>query len=139
MKVRLGQLIFIDPTPEELDELVRRYGCEVANGEGDEDAAKPSKIGQKVAIEGPRDSVVLRAFVEARSVGVPAKRIGSLLGRGGKATRGAARQWAARIGLTHDSNADPFEDCRVGTARGIRIKADLQDLAKELLKGGGAS
>jgi len=136
MKVRLGQLEFVDPTPEELDELVQRYGV----GQSDDALhQKATKQGKKALADGPRDSVVLRAFVDAGLVGVSAKRVGSLLGKGGKAMRGAARAWATRVGLTHDKGNDPFEDCRVGTARGIRIKTDLQDLAKELLKGGGGS
>lgn len=135
MKIRLGQLEFVDPTPEELDELVERYGGGVVGLSGDTSHQKPTKAGKNGLTDGPRDSVVLRAFVDAGLVGVSAKRVGSLLGRRGKAMRGAAKDWASRIGLTRGTD-DPFEECRVGTARGIRIKADLQDLAKELLRGG---
>lgn len=136
MKVRLGQLEFIDLTPEELEDLVQRYGVAIGSSPSP-DSPRPSKTWQKGLESGPRDAVVLRAFVDAGLVGVPVKRVGSLLGRGGKAMRNAARQWAARIHLAHDQASDPFEDCRVGTGRGIRIKADLQDLAQELLKEGG--
>ncbi len=129
MKVRLGQLEFVDLSPEELDALVQRYGCVP---DDDADRQTNVKAGQKTAEGGPRDFVVLRAFVEAGTTGVPTTRIGSLLGRGGKAIRAAARLWAMRVGLTHGETSDPFEECRVGTSRGIRIKLDLQDLAKEL-------
>lgn len=136
MRVRLGQLEFVDLSPEELDELIRRYGGAL-DADSDNFVGKQPKSSQHGASDARRDSVVLRALVEAGANGVPTTSIGSLLGRKGKAMRGAARQWSARVGLTHDATDDPFEDCRVGTARGIRIKADLQVLAKELLKGGG--
>lgn len=138
MKIRLGQLVFVDPTPDELDELVRRYGG-AAEAEGEGTSQKPPKLGPKPMADGPRDSVILRVLVDAGLNGVPTKQVGELLGRRGKAMRGAAKIWAVRVGLTHEAGSDPFEDCRVGTARGIRIKPNLHDLAKELLRGGGGS
>lgn len=131
MRIRLGQLEFIDPSPEELDELVNKYG--ISTAPDDEQALARSK---GIADGTPRDVILLRTFVEAGMNGISVKKAGILLGRGGKAMRGAARQWASRVGLIHGGDTDPFDDCRVGTGRGIRIKADLQDLAKALLKGG---
>jgi hypothetical protein len=137
MKVKIGKLEIVDVTLEELDELIERYGGSIETA-GENSTAKQGKNVQAGIADGTRDSVVLRAFVEAGANGVSAKKVGSLLGRSGKAMRGAAKQWAARIGLTHDAANDPFEECRVGTARGIRVKADLQDLLKGLSKGGGS-
>lgn len=132
MRVRIGQLEIIDPTPEELDELVEKYGG-FTGGEATSKIQKP-----KTSNDSPRDSVLLKTFVEAGMNGVAVNSAGGLLGRKGKAMRGAAREWAVRVGLSHDANSDPFDDCRIGTTRAIRIKGELLDLAKELLKKGGA-
>lgn len=128
MRVRIGALE-LDVSLEELDELVQRYGNIVAtSGEGG--AAHPGvkpKVGEH---HGTTDSVILKKLVDAGTQGVPTSVLGDMLGRRGKATRGAARKLAQRMGVVSDPAIDPFEESRVGTQRGLRIKASFMDIAK---------
>jgi hypothetical protein len=133
MKVKIGGLELSDITLDELDELVRRYGN--ASGGGEHGDATPPKAsnGAAVPVSGAAaDTVVLQKLVEAGTDGVKATSLGTILGKKGKATRGAVREWAKRVGVSSDD--DPIEDCRTdGTARGIRLKAALIDVAKAIL------
>jgi hypothetical protein len=135
MKVRIGALEVADVTLDELDELVKRYGQLVQPTEGETAKAADGKQSHKPHGHGAStDMVILRKFVEGGNQGVPTSTLGDMLGRRGKATRGAARKWAERVGLCPDPALDPFEESRVGTQRALRIKASLMDIAKAHLK-----
>jgi len=136
MKVRIGQLEISDVSIEELDELVNRYG-------GDGGSSPPAKAGGKSPVNpkiansgggGHQDAVLLKNFVDGADLGVEAKTVGEILGRRGKATRGAIREWAKRIGLSQEG-VDPFEPCRLGTKRAFRIKPSLLEVAKSISGG----
>lgn len=135
MKVRIGAIEISDVSLDELDELVKRYGTSTiqsadneGNGSGDSKHRTHPKAGNSTH-GNTTDTVVLRQFVEAGNQGVPTEHLGEMLGRRGKATRGAAREWAHRIGIVSDASIDPFEDTRVGTKRGLRIKPSLMAIA----------
>jgi hypothetical protein len=135
MKIRIGGLEIVDVSPEELDELIKRYGGAVLEPSPAVDSGKqhPTTHTHKVTGQGPADSVVLRKLVDAGALGVTTTELGEILGRRGKATRHAVRDWAKRVGLTTDDNIEVFEEARVGTQRGLRIKPSLLEVAKELL------
>jgi hypothetical protein len=131
MKVKIGNLEITDVTPDELDELVKRYG---GTGSGDAMIEKPTAGGTSVSLpSGAADTVLLKKLVEAGAVGLTTIEVGDILGRRGKATRPALTEWATRIGLTSDENLEPFEDSRVGTQRGLRLKSSLLDVARHLM------
>src|ERR1700722_2326355 len=117
MKVKIGNLEITVETLDELDELVKRYGNAAAVEAGDAKHQKHPKSGQPANT--PADMVVLKRFVDGGSQGVTTTDLGEILGRRGKATRHAVRDWAKRIGLTSsdDNSFDPFEESRVGTQR----------------------
>ncbi len=131
MRLRIGALEIIDPTPEELRMLIQE--CIGLSGSDAQVTIQKSLLTN----DAPRDSVLLKTLVDAGMTGIAVNKAGSILGRKGKAMRTAARDWAVRVGLSHDAASDPFDDCRIGTTRAIRIKGDLLDLARELLKKGG--
>ena len=131
MKVRIGGLEICDLTLDELDAVIRRYaGTEDAQADLIANGAVANVQGGVQG--GAADRVVLAKLVEAGLGGVPTNTLGDILGKRGKATRGAVRKWALRIGLTSDQNVDPIEDCRSGTQRGIRLKESFLDVAKHL-------
>jgi len=137
MKVKIGNLEITVETLDELDELVKRYGGTTAEPTGDpiQAYAKSLSNGHQPGVGSEAaDTVLLRKFVEAGGVGVTTIDIGTILGRRGKAARPALREWAKRIGLTTDDNLEPFEEARVGTQRGLRIKSSLQPVAEHISK-----
>lgn len=131
MKVKIGNLEITVETLEELDELVKRYG-----GDSIDTSAAYNKhrkaAASKVAGATTADQVVLRKLIEAATTGVETNVLGEILGKRGRGARGALRRWSKRIGLTSDDNLDTFEDCRIGTKRGIRLKHSFLDVAKSL-------
>lgn len=136
MKVKIGAIEIADVSLDDLAELVKRFG-NVSLQSADESAGgdpPPQGGNHKGSTSGGRgttaEGVILRKLVESGSQGVPTSDLGEMLGRRGKATRGAARQWALRMGIVSDPDIDPFEETRVGTQRAIRIKASLMDIAK---------
>ena len=131
MKVRIkGVEIYVE-TMDELDELIDRYGSEISTNEGESGVTRARQNSSKGL--DTRDRVVLKTFVDAGSTGVPTVELGKMLGKRGRGTRGAARKWAERVGLSSDHTLDPFEECRVGTQRGLRIEAAHLAIAKGLL------
>lgn len=136
MKVRIGALELCDVSFDELDELIKRYGnaaIQPAEGGGDEGEKRHGSghgHAGKNNGHGTTDMVILRKLVDAGSQGLPTADLGEMLGRRGKATRGAVNQWAHRMGIVSDPSIDAFEECRVGTQRGLRIKSSLMDIAK---------
>ena len=138
MKVKIGALEILDPTWEELDDLIARYGGDIAGSTSDDpdaehhSAQRPRKNGGGSA--SPSDRVVLERLVEAGAAGLPTQDLGEMLGRQGKSIRPGLLQWAKRIGLTNDANIDPFQETRIGTRRGARLKDSMQHVARELLK-----
>lgn len=141
MKVRIGTLEVCDVTLDDLDELVKRYGGAVqagGAGEGNSGAAAGGTAhsgSSKAAGSGHHhgntaDTVILRKLVEGGSQGVPTADLGTMLGRRGKATRGAAQEWAHRMGIVGDAEMEAFEESRVGTQRALRLKPSLLDIAK---------
>lgn len=136
MKVTIGGLELSDVSLDELDQLVLRYGNQskrIAKG-----GANKSSNGSIGALTNhptdDPDTTVLQKLVAAGDTGTSTKAIGEILGRRGKATRGAVKQWAQRIGLTKDQNAEPVEDCRIDTMRALRIKPSLLAEAKAILE-----
>lgn len=136
MRIRIGGLEILDPTQAELDDLIRRYGGQNTAYEAHVGTVL-SKNGAQIVQGAAADQVVLRSLVEAGESGVPTTTIGDMLGRRGKATYRAAVEWARRIGLVAAENHDPFERCRVGVNRGIRIKPSLMGVARAILDGQG--
>jgi hypothetical protein len=134
MNVRIGKLEVTGVTPEELDVLVKRYG-------GAAPETPPKKLEEKYfdtmqeagAAIGAADTVLLKKFVDAGSTGLTTIEVGDILGKRGKAARPAVRHWALRIGLTQDDTLEVCEDARVGTQRGLRIKASLLDVARHIM------
>lgn len=138
MKVRIGAIEISDVTLDELDELVKRYGnsaIQPSDAKGSEPPSKPSGHPKSGSDHhgATADQVVLQKVVEAGSAGLPTNTLGEMLGRRGKATRGAARLWAQRMGIVNEGGVDPFEECRVGTQRGLRLRSSLLDIAKSHL------
>lgn len=131
--------IEIEVTLEEFDQLIERYGTDA--GSPSVSPKPPDNSGgggggaRRGGGGGVADGVILKTLVEAGSGGVEVNRLGDLLGRKGKAMRGAAKAWANRVGLATNADHDPFEECRVGSRRGIRIKPSLMELAKALNSG----
>ena len=136
MKVKIGGLELSDVSLDELDELVRRYGNGQANEGASETPRNENGTGSAPAQGVVADIVVLQKLVESGTMGVLATTLGTILGRKGKATRGAVRDWARRIGVSANTDDDPIEDCRLngGTARGIRLKPALLDVGKTILE-----
>ncbi len=139
MKVRIGGLEILDPTWEELDALIDRYGGAVVGtpdengGQGNQEAQRgsPRKNGGGSS---PTDRVVLERLIAAGTAGLPTQDLGEMLGRRGKSIRPGLIEWAQRIGLTKDAGFDPFQEVRVGSRRGARLRDSLQHVAKELLR-----
>jgi hypothetical protein len=134
MKIRIGQIEIIDPTPEEFDFIVSRYAGQVDSG-GSENGHSPEGArrrngGTETA---PGDRVVLERLIEAGNEGIPTQDLGEILGRRGKSIRPGLIGWAQRVGLVNDDSIDPFEDTRVGSRRGARLKPSFQPVARELL------
>ena len=140
MKVRIGALEIVDPTWEELDDLIARYGGGITATSDDapdsehSELPRPSPRKNGGSGASASDRVVLERLVQAGSLGLPTQDLGEMLGRQGKSIRPGLLQWARRIGLTNDANIDPFQDIRVGTRRGARLKDSMQHVARELLK-----
>lgn len=128
MNVKIGGLEITNVTPEDLDGLIKKYGKLSLDHAAPKSAARAAAQGEHKGAGLPVDSVVLKRLVEAGNQGVTTNDLGELLGRKGKATRGALKEWAVRVGLA----ADSFEDCRVGTSRGVRIRPNLLEVAKLL-------
>ena len=122
--------------------IVTKYGNLTADTEKVAKVNKATRQNGGGSLSGttPVDTVVLRTLVEAGTTGVAITNVGEMLSRRGKATRGALREWSKRVGLTQgeDNSMDSFEECRVGTVRGLRIKPSLLEVAKELLKSSSA-
>lgn len=138
MRIRIGALEIVDPTWEELESLIARYGGGITAADDSADAERPDQ-----PRPGPRkngggastsDRVVLEQLVHAGASGLPTQLLGEMLGRQGKSIRPGLLQWAHRIGLTNDPSIDPFQETRVGTRRGARLKDSMQHVARELLK-----
>lgn len=120
-------------TIEELDELIDRYGTP------DDRPASDSGIHattNKMALKSssPADKVLLKQLIERGARGVWTKEIGEILGKGGKSLPPAIASWAKRIGL-QDGSVQPFEYCRVGSKRHVRIKGSVTEVAKHILEG----
>lgn len=133
MKVRIGTIEISDVTIDELDELVKRYGNSAFEPTAEaKQKTKTQPNGTSIA-SGAQDHVLLKKLVDAASVGITTIEIGDILGRRGKAARPALKEWGRRIGLSTDENIEVFEEARVGTQRGLRIKSSLLDVAKHIL------
>jgi hypothetical protein len=138
MKLRIGPIEILDATWEDLDELIERYGGKVecsASVAGSDDPPTPEHVPRRRTNGGhaPSDHVVLERLLNAGNAGVPTQDLGEILGRRGKSIRPGLMSWALRIGLVTDKNIDPFEDTRVGSRRGARLKPSFQPVARELL------
>lgn len=135
VKVRIGALEICDPTWDELDRLIERYGggfqLEAMTSVGDE--VRPSRPISGNGSSRPCDRVVLERLARAGVAGVPTQDVGEVLGRRGKSIRPGLIEWARRMGLVHDENIDPFEECRAGSRRGVRFKSSFQHVAEQLL------
>lgn len=135
MKIRIGQLEILDATPEEIDQLIERYGgclADTTESTGSSEI-KPRRNGQ--TSYSTTDRVVLERLVNAGNDGAPTQEVGDVLGRRGKSTRRGLIEWAKRLGIVQDDAIDPFEDCRAGTKRGVRLKQSFLPVAQALLKG----
>jgi len=136
MKVRIGALEIVDPTPEELDMLVAKYGGAIQAGSDAGQGNGGESHSPRRSNTSAKDRVVLDRLVAAGNTGVATQELGEILGRLGKSIRPGLIEWAHRIGLTHDANFDPFEECRTGSRRGIRLKSSLLSVAKQIQQAG---
>lgn len=127
MKVKIGAIEISDVSHAELDVLIKRYG-KIAGGLPAPGADNHDAGGAALS----KDGIVLKRLIEAGNTGVKINDLGEILGKRGKAARGVIQKWSVRIGLG-DATSEPFEDCRVGTARGLRIKANLMEVARALM------
>jgi len=136
MKVRIGNLEVTDITPEELDELVKKYGGGLPDAapakQSGHTAHAPASVNKSPSGSTAQDATVLKSLIHAGAGGVLTATLGELLGKRGRGTRGALRRWSKRIGLNSDENLDTFEECRVGSQRGIRLKTSFLEVAKTL-------
>jgi hypothetical protein len=150
MKVSLDpstrRLEFEDLSWDDLDELVVRYGGTVNLGSGSD--SPESDEGERDFPPGgagvrrnngngqayAADRVVLERLVSQGESGVPTQEIGEMLGRLGKSIRPALNDWSQRVRLIVDDTVDPFEECRCGNRRGVRLKSSMLHVARELLK-----
>ncbi|HKQ48607.1 MAG TPA: hypothetical protein VJZ71_11100 [Phycisphaerae bacterium] len=131
MKVKIGNIEFSDLTPEELDEIVARYGSiELASAATSNLDSSRSGSGRLTGA-GHADTVLLHKFVESATTGLSTNEIAEMLQRRGRALPKAVEAWARRVGLK-EGTLDPFEYCRVGTKRHIRIKQSVLEVAKRL-------
>ena len=135
MKVRIGALEIVDPTSDELDMLIAKYAGAIQHGSEPSQGNGCEYQGAQKLNASAKDRVVLNRLVSAGSVGVATQELGETLGRLGKSIRPGLAEWAQRIGLTHDAEFDPFEECRIGTRRGIRLKSSLLSVAKQIQQG----
>jgi hypothetical protein len=136
MKFRIGPIEILDATWEDLDELIGRYGNKVEGAVGNDDDQLGQQDGTPKRRNGGTsagDRVVLERLVNAGNLGLPTQELGEILGRRGKSIKPGLLDWARRINLVNDKNIDPFEDTRVGTRRGARLKPSFQSVARELL------
>jgi hypothetical protein len=140
MKIRIGNLELTDITPNELDELVKRYGNAPINAQNQETRslgqgppAPPSTPAPPAVAGGAADTVLLKKLVDAGTIGMTTNEIGTILGRRGKAAKKALDEWGVRIGLPTAEHADNFEFARVGSRRGWRLKESLLDVGRHIL------
>ena len=131
MRIKIGKLEFFPENEAEFDWVLDRYGAEIES----DDSTKVEPKARRNASEGldTHDRVILQRFVEAGTSGVTTSELGKLLGKRGRGTRGAANRWAVRVCLVNNENNNPFEECRVGSQRGLRIEGAHLGVAKELL------
>lgn len=134
MKIKIRGIEIEVSSLDELEQLLDRFG---SNGAVEDDSTDrtPQGPGQTIPKHGRvSDAVVLKRLVEVGAGGMPTKELGEILGRRGKATMGAANEWALRIGLVSDDSHQAIERCRVGTQRGARIIPSLLEVAKAILE-----
>ena len=131
MKVRIGNIEISDISLEELDEIVTRYGGATGENISEVRIQSPQKTHGLPPGTKHADLVLLTKIVDAGSSGVAAQEVGEILQRQGKALPSAVEAWARRVGLM-DGTIVPYEYCRVGTRKHIRIKAALIDVAKRM-------
>jgi len=130
MKVKIGKLEITLENMDELDELINRYGDDIAVEGGQQSSQSVSRQGRGILDN--RDRVVLQTLLAAGTTGVQAAELGKMLGKRGRGLRGAAQRWAKRIGLTEGDEVNPFEETRIGTQRGLRLDAAYSAIAKGL-------
>lgn len=133
MKVKIGNIEISDVTLEELDQLVERYGNSAFEPQGDKPNRPKQQSDALPAGVGAADTVLLRKLVEAGTNGVTTIDIGTILGRQGKAARPALKEWSKRVGLVTDDSLEAFEEARVGTQRGLRLKTSLIEVARHIM------
>jgi hypothetical protein len=134
MKLRIGPIEIVDATFDDLDALIERYG--IAFDHSPETEATPGESARRRTNGGSAtasDRVVLERLIHAGNSGVPTQDLGEILGRRGKSIKPGLMAWALRINLITDKNIDPFEETRVGSRRGARLKASFHSVARELL------
>jgi hypothetical protein len=135
MKIKIGNIEIDQISMDELDEIVKRYGnFDSASVNGGAEPRLRQNDRQVLPNAQVSDRVLLQKLVEGEGA-ITANEIATILGKRGRATRSAAKQWAQRVGLTTDCNIEPFDDCRVGTQRGVRLKPSLLDVAKAIHNG----
>jgi hypothetical protein len=141
MKIKIGPVEVSDLSLDELYALLDRYADKA------ELSGIPTKEGaeSKCHAEGGggnggcysashADRVVLEKLVQSGNAGVSTQDLGEILGRRGKAIRGALQSWAKRVGIVQDDSIDPFDECRAdGTRRGVRLKSSLLPVAAKIL------
>ncbi|HMD54610.1 MAG TPA: hypothetical protein VKJ65_08695 [Phycisphaerae bacterium] len=134
MKVKIGAVEISDISMDELEQILNRFGHMFSDDDrlaGLENAKSNTNMSiHGVSVSQPKDLVALQRFIDAGATGVPVKELGHILGKQGKAIRGAIQDWARRINLVTDGNIQPWEITRIGTQRGYRLKPALMDVAK---------
>ena len=131
MRIKLGLLEFVDPTPEEVEDLVRKYGGSGEAGASAHETERRSRTSGNG--NGAADRAVLQRLLQAGTAGILTMELGQMLSARGKAIPRAMREWAARVGLVSDPEINVFEDVRQeGGRRGVRLGAGFVHVAREL-------
>lgn len=82
-----------------------------------------------------RDAAVLDAVLEGGARGVPSEVLEGILGRRGKALPGALHEWAIRVGVARDQQANVFEVARIGSKRGWKLRTGALATARKIRGG----
>lgn len=145
MKVRIGSLEILDVTISDLEHLVARYGSQPTTNGASHPAAvtspprsaeqhagnatEPEVVNEPPRVKRPTgrdlpDQDILQMLVNSRDTGVLLSTLGDATGKRGKSTRAATKAVLGRAGLLdhEDPAIDPFENVRIGSKRGVRLK-----------------
>jgi len=121
-------------TPDELDEIIQRYGVDTAMPPLGLEALGKSTKKHPAGTLARNDRILLGQFVERETKGVLNKDLGQFFGARGKAIGPALRKWGVHIGLAGNETSQAFERFNRPDGRGYRLSTPFLQVAKTLLK-----